>query len=548
VSSGSKSSGNTRDKGKSRDPLVGTVLDGRFHIDDVLGSGGMSVVYLATQTRVNRQVAIKTLKLAMDSKAIYRERFDREISLLCSLAHPHIVTVYDCIFDEEQQPFVVMDYLRGRSLETLIKEEGALDADRFARIAVQVCSALEYAHKNGVIHRDLKPGNLVLMDNEMDFVKVVDFGLAKLNEEGRKLTQSGELWGSPPYLSPEQCIGKAEDARSDIYSFGCVMYEMLTGKDPFHTGTTIYELIQLHVNTPPPKMCDINPFLKMPAELETVIFKAMAKAPKDRYQSAQDLSNAIVKAFAEGNSRESGNLKIMAGGDSGVQPNPVSQASLGMNAKNFNIALDPMAGKSIEDAFLDRSTKKTAESTLPDNTDKAAPTRQLARERFGDLESEREPKKSSAGKMIIAGLVAILVCAITLFAVASMKSGKTDTASNSAAPSTAKQTAPTRDETVSDKSPSQASPAATKQPENVSSPAPAHGSRAPAPASSPFPSPSIKPALPPVRAKTPQKVRVAPHIKQPVNAKRAAPSRPATSAGAGKSSKPWDALQRMRSQ
>jgi hypothetical protein len=232
-------------------------------------------------------------------------------------------------------------------------------------------------------------------------------------------------------------------------------------------------------------------------------------------------------------------LKIMAGGDSGVQPNPVSQASLGMNANNFNIALDPMASKSIEDAFLDRSTKKTAESTLPDNTDKAAPTRQLARERFGDLESEREPKKSSAGKMIIAGLVAILVCAITLFAVASMKSGKTDTASNSAAPSTAKQTAPTRDETVSDKSTSQASPAATKQPENVSAPASTNGS--------PNLSPSIRSAPPSVRAKTPQKVRVAPRIKQPVNAKRAAPSRPATSAGAGKSSKPWDALQGMRS-
>lgn len=539
MSSGSKSSGNTRDKGKSRDPLVGTVLDGRFHIDDVLGSGGMSVVYLATQTRVNRQVAIKTLKLAMDSKEIYRERFDREISLLCSLAHPHIVTVYDCIFDEEQQPFVVMDYLRGRSLEALIKEEGALDVDRFARIAVQVCSALEYAHKNGVIHRDLKPGNLVLMDDEMDFVKVVDFGLAKLNEEGRKLTQSGELWGSPPYLSPEQCIGKTEDARSDIYSFGCVMYEMLTGKDPFHTGTTIYELIQLHVNTPPPKMCDINPFLKMPAELEAVIFKAMAKDPKDRYQSAQDLSNAIVKACAEGNSRESGNLKIMAGGSSGGQPNPVSQASVGMNANNFNMALDPMAGMSIEDAFLDKSSPKTTETTLPDSTDKAAPTRQLARERFSDLESEREPKKTSAGKMIIVGFAAVLFCAIALFAVASMKSGKTETASNSTAAPTMKQNAPKTDETVTGTSPSQASPAATKQPENVSAPASTDGS--------PNLSPSIRSAPPPVRAKTPQKVRVAPRIKQPVNAKRAAPSRPATSAGAGKSSKPWDALQGMRS-
>lgn len=533
MSSGAKSSGDTRDKGKSRDPLVGTVLDGRFHIDDVLGSGGMSVVYLATQSRVNRQVAIKTLKLAMDSKEVYRERFHREISLLCSLAHPHIVTVYDCIFDEEQQPYVVMDYLRGRSLEALIKEEGALDVDRFARIVVQVCSALEYAHKNGVIHRDLKPGNLVLMDDEMDFVKVVDFGLAKLNEEGRKLTQSGELWGSPPYLSPEQCIGKAEDARSDIYSFGCVMYEMLTGKDPFHTGTTIYELIQLHVNTPPPKMRDINPVLRMPDELETVIFKAMAKDPKDRYQSAQELSNAIVKACAEGNSRESGNLKIMGGNSSTGQANPVtsgagmSAASIGANVNNFNMALDPMAGMSIEDAFLERGAKKTSETAMPDSAEKA-PTRQLARERFSNLDVESEPKKSGAGKMIIAGFIAVLLCAIAFFAVATMKSGKQNTASAPATTPAAAQSGSETQKTVGEIKTETQPTTAAKQPEKVA----------------PRPPTAKLAAPPPVRTQTTPKTRALPKLKQ-ASVKRAPAARPAASAG--KTSKPWDALQGMRS-
>ena len=138
--------------------MVGTILDGRFQIEDVLGSGGMSVVYKATQLRVNRHVAIKTLRVQLDTKAIYRERFQREISLLCALGHPHIVTVYDCLIGPDEQPYVVMDYLRGRSLEQLIKETGALSVERAVRIAVQVCSALEHAHRKGVIHRDLKPG------------------------------------------------------------------------------------------------------------------------------------------------------------------------------------------------------------------------------------------------------------------------------------------------------------------------------------------------------------------------------------------------------
>lgn len=291
-------------RAKSRDPLVGTVLDGRFQIEDVLGSGGMSVVYKATQLRVNRHVAIKTLRLQLDTKDIYRERFQREISSLCSLNHPNIVTVYDCIIGEDDQPYIVMDYLRGRSLEALIEHEGPLSVERFARISIQICSALEHAHKRGIIHRDLKPGNIVLMDDEMDFVKVVDFGLAKIGDQNKRLTHSGELWGSPPYMSPEQCMGEAQDQRSDLYSIGTVMYEMLCGVDPFPNASTVFEFIKNHTSVTPPPLNSVNIKVNIPAKVEAVVFKALEKDPNHRYQSAKELQDAIVEASAASMDRE----------------------------------------------------------------------------------------------------------------------------------------------------------------------------------------------------------------------------------------------------
>jgi serine/threonine-protein kinase len=337
--------------------MVGTVLGGRFQIEEVLGSGGMSVVYKATQLAVNRHVAIKTLRLQMDSKPIYRDRFQREISLLCALNHPHIVTVYDCVIGPDDQPYVVMDYLRGKSLEQLIKGDGAMPVERCARIAVQVLSALDHAHRKGVIHRDLKPGNIVLMDDETDFVKVVDFGLAKLNHDNRKLTQSGELWGSPPYMSPEQAMGKPEDERSDLYSLGAVLYEMLTGVDPFHYAVSVFELIQAHAKSEPPPIVEANAMVSIPPKLEQVIFKAMAKDPADRFQTAADMLSAVAEACSDVNSRDSGDLLLLA--DAGkARPTaernasqsaqvPPEEDSGGRAEDYFKRALNPFDGMTL---------------------------------------------------------------------------------------------------------------------------------------------------------------------------------------------------------
>lgn len=280
-----------------KDPLVGTVLDGRFEIEEVLGSGGAGVVYKAKQLRVNRYVAIKTVSMQLDTNEVIRERFLREINSLCQLNHPNIVTVYDCIFGEDNQPYVVMDYLKGLSLDQLLRREGPLSLEQFARIALQVLSALDHAHKKGIIHRDIKPGNVMLMDDESDIVKVVDFGLAKLSNE-RSLTNAGELWGSPPYMAPEQANGDPVDTRSDVYGLGAVFYEMLTGKDPFFECSTVYEIIQAHIEQPPPPFLAANPDVKIPPAVQSVIFKSLSKAAEDRYQTVADMQAALVEALA----------------------------------------------------------------------------------------------------------------------------------------------------------------------------------------------------------------------------------------------------------
>lgn len=322
---------------RSRDPMVGTTLDDRYYIEEILGTGGMSVVYKAVQLTIDRHVAVKTIKLQVDSKPVYRERFLREIRSLCALSHPNVVTVYDCVIGDDDQPYVVMDYLRGKSLDKLIQDDGPLDLERFARISVQVCSALDHAHKKGIVHRDVKPGNIVLMDEEMDFVKVVDFGLAKLGDDGRKLTNSGELWGSPPYISPEQCMGKSGDARSDIYSFGAVMYEMLTGKDPFYDAISVFELIQKHVGSNPRPFVDVNHKLAIPGKVQDMVLKAMEKDPERRYQSALALQQGIIDACAPDIGRESREYLVhMAKQASTRVPSSGQQAEYFHNAADLN--------------------------------------------------------------------------------------------------------------------------------------------------------------------------------------------------------------------
>jgi serine/threonine protein kinase len=277
-----------------KDPLVGTVLLKRYEVLEQIGTGRFSVVYKARQLLMNRLVAIKSLKRdLLDEKEVV-QRFKKEARALSRLRHPNIVAVFDCFESQNGRPYLVMDYLDGMSLEDLLSKNEQLDEDMVKPIFLQVCDALAHAHKQGVLHRDLKPGNMVLLAETKgtELVQLVDFGLAQVEEEVQKLTQDGECCGSPAYMSPEHCTGEPLDGRSDIYSFGVVMYETLTGVVPFK-GRTSVETMRLQVYENPPSFHDVRPDLSFPADVEATIMRCLEKDPQKRYQTAGQVKDSI---------------------------------------------------------------------------------------------------------------------------------------------------------------------------------------------------------------------------------------------------------------
>jgi len=280
------------------DPLIGTTFAQRYEILQVIGRGGMSTVYKAQQKYIQSFVAIKILHSRTGADAAAIERFKTEAKAASTIRHINIVQVLD--FGIEPQPFLIMEFLEGQSLEEYLEKHGSMEMTRAMNIFIQATDGLAHAHAKGIIHRDLKPGNLFLVKEEglNDIVKIVDFGIAKvLPRDGmvaQNLTQPGEVFGSPLYMSPEQCQGQPLDARSDIYSLGCVIYETLTGMPPL-MGSNSFETMNMHVHEQPLPLRGIAPDKTIPELIDATVLKAIRKEPEKRQQSMLELRKDLIE-------------------------------------------------------------------------------------------------------------------------------------------------------------------------------------------------------------------------------------------------------------
>jgi beta-lactam-binding protein with PASTA domain/tRNA A-37 threonylcarbamoyl transferase component Bud32 len=272
----------------SSDTLINTLFDGRYRIVRKLGSGGMANVYLAEDEDLGRRVAIKILNERYANDDLFIERFRREAKSAAALSHPNIVSVYDR-GEAEGTYYIAMEVIEGRSLKELIMTRGPLPIAQALAYTHEILEALRFAHRHGIIHRDIKPHNILIGER----LKVTDFGIARAGAS--QMTEAGSIMGTAQYLSPEQARGAPVTASSDLYSAAIVLYEMLTGKVPF-TGDSAIEIAMKHLNDPPKPPSKIRP--EIPEKLDAVVLRALAKNPEDRYQTAEEFSEDLHRVEA----------------------------------------------------------------------------------------------------------------------------------------------------------------------------------------------------------------------------------------------------------
>lgn len=281
----------------SRRTRLGTTIADRYQLIGLIAEGGMGAVYKARHILLDKIVAVKVLKVG-DVDSTVHQRFTIEAKAAATLSHPNLMAVHDYGLLEDGSPFLVMEFIEGRSLSQVIKQTGCLEPSRALSIFLQICDGLSHAHSHGLIHRDLKPGNIILVrraGSDEESAQIIDFGLAKRLFEPQAMTQSGQVFGTPLYMSPEQCGGKTLDQRADIYSLGCVMYESLTGLPALQGESPVVTMFK-HCTEMPEPMSVKNPELHVPAEFERIIFKCMEKDPADRYSAVLEIKDELRRA------------------------------------------------------------------------------------------------------------------------------------------------------------------------------------------------------------------------------------------------------------
>ncbi|MCK1823300.1 protein kinase [Streptomyces sp. XM83C] len=274
------------------------LANGRYQLRDLLGEGGMASVHLAYDTVLDRQVAIKTLHTELGREQAFRERFRREAQAVAKLTHTNIVSVFDTGEDEldgSTMPYIVMEYVEGRPLGSVLAEDiqnhGAMPADKALKVTADVLAALEISHEMGLVHRDIKPGNVMV--TKRGVVKVMDFGIARAMQSGvTSMTQTGMVVGTPQYLSPEQALGRGVDARSDLYSVGIMLFQLVTGRLPFDADSPL-AIAYAHVQEEPPVPSSIN--RSLPPAVDALVARALKKNPNERFPTAESMRDECLR-------------------------------------------------------------------------------------------------------------------------------------------------------------------------------------------------------------------------------------------------------------
>src|SRR6266566_7068362 len=284
--------------------MVGEVVAGRYELEELVGSGGMSSVFRAHDALLERKVALKILHEQYTSDEDYVERFRREARAVAGLSHPNIVTVIDR-GEQDGRQFIVFEYIDGESLKQLVDRTGPLQVDQAVGLTLQIARALAFAHQQGLVHRDVKPQNVLLNDDGR--AKVTDFGIARSLDVQQGMTQSGTVMGTSDYIAPEQARGERVDEQTDVYSLGVVLYELLTGEVPF-PGENFVAVAMRHINEPPPSARERRPDVS--PRLDAAIKRAMAKEQGDRFGSMGDFVGELEAALDVGPDEDTGTIVL----------------------------------------------------------------------------------------------------------------------------------------------------------------------------------------------------------------------------------------------
>jgi len=415
-----------------KETLVGQVLANKYEVLEEIGRGGMSVVYKGRHAVMDRTVAIKMLQsqLVTDQNSLLR--FQREAQAVACLAHPNIISVYEYEI-HDGQPYLVMDYLVGESLADIIKRENHISTQRLVKIFIRVTDALEHAHHKGVLHRDLKSSNVMLVNTEGgEVVKVVDFGIAKIlpssGKQAQNLTATGEIFGSPIYMSPEQCQGLPLDNRSDIYSTGVMLYEALSGEPPL-LGENIVDTMQMHVTTAPQQFIEIRPDLYIPDGLEAIVKKALEKNPDQRFHSMLEFKEALEyfekNAGAEGQRSTNAGVRPVAGSTRSTRqgmtgsraPGSMPKPVLDDRAPSNRHSTSEQRASSTRNSRADQRASSARNSRADQRATSGIPDPRLARKeeavskyKIGDLEEFDESAKNR--KILLTVSIIFIIIAV----------------------------------------------------------------------------------------------------------------------------------------